>query len=108
MSVPQTIDRADVLKMVTDGLHDLLEQSGSVPGEPVAEETFLIGSRAVLDSIGLVTLIVDLEQRVDETYGVMLTLASERAMSQRQSPFRTVASLTDYICMLIAEEQANG
>jgi len=65
---------------------------------PVTEETYLIGQSAVLDSMGLVTAILDIEQRLADEYDAVLVLADERAMSQKNSPFRSVRSLTDYVC----------
>jgi len=99
--------RAEITDLVISSLHDVLSQKDEPPLEPVGESTYLIGRRSVLDSLGLVTLIVDLEQRLDEEHGVSLTLADDRAMSQRNSPFRTVQSLTDYIYLLIEEKQQN-
>lgn len=62
-----------------------------------APDTPLFGSASRLDSLGLVNLIVAVEERLHKTLGVSLTLADERAMSRRQSPFRTVSSLAEYI-----------
>jgi acyl carrier protein len=69
------------------------------------ESTYLIGPGSLLDSLGLVRLIVDLEQRLQDEYGISLTLADERAMSQKNSPFRTVQSLAGYIWLLTLEGQ---
>jgi acyl carrier protein len=101
-------ERASIVALVTAALEDVLEQNGTTVAEPVSEETYLIGRRAVIDSLGIVTLIVDLEQRIDDEYGVALTLADERAMSQKNSPFLTVSTLTDYVIGLIGEERGNG
>ena len=54
--------------------------------------------------MGLVTLIVDVEQRLEEQYDVVVVLADERAMSQERSPFRSVSSLADYISQLVEEQ----
>ena len=86
-------------------LHDVLSQMDKLPADPVGESTRLIGSEAVLDSLGLVTLVIDLEQRLEEQHGMSLVLADDRAMSQGNSPFRTVQALTDYISLLIEEER---
>jgi acyl carrier protein len=67
-------------------------------------EIRLIGHEAVLDSMGLVNLIVELEQRLEEEYDMIVVLADERAMSQKNSPFRSVQTLADYIYK-VAEEQ---
>ena len=51
----------------------------------------------------MVALIVDLEGRVGDETGEAVVLADEKAMSERNSPYRTVGSLTDFIC-----ERLNG
>lgn len=61
-----------------------------------SQETVLFGSDASLDSMGLVNLIVIVEQRLQDAFGVTIVLADERAMSQRSSPFRTVGTLAEY------------
>ena len=63
----------------------------------------LFGEGGVLDSIALVTLIVAIEQALEDELEVVLTLADEKAMSQQHSPFRTVGSLAAYIQQRIAE-----
>lgn len=66
----------------------------------LSEDTVLFGQDSNLDSLGLVNLIVGVEQTLLEEKGLELILANEKAMSQRRSPFRTVGSLVDYICFL--------
>ena len=66
-------------------------------------ETLLYGKGAVLDSLGLVTLVVAAEQTLDEDFGRTVTLANEKAFSQKNSPFRTIASLAEYIAGLLKE-----
>ena len=68
----------------------------------------LIGRDAVLDSLSLVSVIVDVEQRVLHQLGLTVTLADDRAMSQRNSPFRTIGTLTDYLEVLVMEQSTNG
>ena len=66
--------------------------------------TILSGSDDKLDSLGLVNLIVAIEQNIEDEFEVSITIADERAMSQKHSPFRTIGSLADYIEMLLNEE----
>jgi hypothetical protein len=47
--------------------------------------------------MALVTLLVDVEQRLQEQAGVGVSLMSEQALSRRYSPFRSIGSLVDYI-----------
>jgi acyl carrier protein len=68
-----------------------------------APETRLLGSQSVVDSMHLVSLIVTTEREVEEAFGVALTLADERALSMKASPFRSIQSLADYIGILLRE-----
>ena len=70
-------------------------------------ETRLLGSQSVLDSMHLVSLIVTIEREVEDAFGVVLTLADERALSMKESPFRSIQSLADYIGILIIDAR-NG
>lgn len=60
-------------------------------------ESRLFGSEGSLDSFGLVNLIVLIEESVNEKFECSITLADEKAMSLKRSPFRTVDSLANYI-----------
>ena len=56
-----------------------------------APDTPSLGPESALDSMRLVTLIVTTEREIEETFGVLLTLADERALSMNQSiPLRPV------------------
>lgn len=68
------------------------------------EESRIFGNDGILDSMGLVNLIVALEERIQDEYDVVITLADERAMSRNKSPFRTVATFAEYIEELLHEE----
>ena|SRR5947207_1935234 len=72
-----------------------------------AAETSLLGAQSVLDSLHLVSLLIAIEQEIADTIGVTLTLADERALSMKESPFRTIQSLATYIGILVSEAQ-NG
>jgi acyl carrier protein len=68
-----------------------------------APETRLLGSQSVLDSMHLVSLIVTIEREVEDAFGVALTLADDRALSMKASPFRSIQSLADYIGILLRD-----
>jgi hypothetical protein len=71
-------------------------------------DTVLLGPSSRLDSIGLVNLIVATEGKVADQFGVVVTLADERAMSQSNSPFRTIGRLADYVDLVLRENGCNG
>tara|TARA_B100001250_G_scaffold395204_1_gene399874 strand:+ start:687 stop:998 length:312 start_codon:yes stop_codon:yes gene_type:complete len=70
-----------------------------------SEETVLYGSEGKIDSLGLINLIIMVEQNIEDEFNHTITLANEKAMSQKHSPFRTIGTLADYIDMLLKEIQ---
>ena len=90
------LDRTTALDIVLSALRDAVDQNGGDPSN-VGEQTMIVGPEAVIDSIGVVSLIVDIEQRLEMDHQVSVTLANDRAMSQRNSPFRTAGVLADHI-----------
>lgn len=64
-------------------------------------ETVLLGEGGKLDSLGIVALITAVEQKIEDEFGVSITLANEMAMSQEKSPFKTIGRLADYISLLL-------
>lgn len=67
-------------------------------------DAVLFGRGGKLDSLGLVSFIVAVEQQIEETFGVSITIADEKAMSQERSPFRTIGSLAEYVESLLRPE----
>lgn len=66
-------------------------------------DTVLFGQNGKLDSLGLVNFVVAAEQNIEEALGVSVSVSDERAMSQRNSPFRTIGTLVDYISLLLTD-----
>ncbi|MGH9715423.1 MAG: acyl carrier protein [Candidatus Acidiferrales bacterium] len=69
-----------------------------------SKDTILFGHSGKLDSLGLVNFIVCAEQKLQDRFGVPISLADERAMSQERSPFRTIATMADYVQTLLDEK----
>lgn len=57
----------------------------------------LSGTGTTLDSLGLVNLVVAVEQEIEKSLGKSIILADERAMKLENNPFRTIESLVAYI-----------
>jgi acyl carrier protein len=102
---PTELSRSQIAGLILSSLDDVLAMGNDDRSNPaqLGDDTRLIGRKGVLDSMGLVTLIVDVEQRLEEEHDIVVVLADERAMSQKHSPFRSVGSLADYICQLVEE-----
>jgi acyl carrier protein len=100
-----TLARSDAYEIVLQSLNEVFAQGGTPPPASVSEDTVLVGTDAVLDSIGVVQLIVEVEQRVEQNHGISVTLANDKAMSARNSPFRTVGVLADHVVATAQEVQ---
>ncbi|MGL4864551.1 MAG: hypothetical protein ACRC4T_15765 [Cetobacterium sp.] len=68
------------------------------------EDVILIGESAVLDSFDFVNLTVLIEESISDELDKEITLVNEKAFSRKNSPFKNINSLTDYILELIEEK----
>ena len=91
----------DIILHEVSELNEQLDQKVAIEN---GENAGLYGLTGVLDSLGLVTLIVAIEQGLEDELGLVISLADERAMSQKNSPFRTIGTLADYIVKVSQEE----
>jgi len=72
------------------------------------EQTRLFGGNGQLDSLGLVSLVVNIEEDIETELGISLILADEKAMSRRTSPFSRIVNLIDYINELVLNQSENN
>jgi acyl carrier protein len=100
------IARKDAYEIVIASLNEVFAQTGAPAPETLSEDTVLVGADPVLDSLGVVQLIVEVEQRVEQAHDIALTLANDKAMSARNSPFRTIGVLADHV-VATAQEAAS-
>jgi len=68
----------------------------------IDSNTLLVGPEACLDSVGLVSVVMEIEARLDEDFGVEVSLTSDAAMSRERSPLRTVGTIRDYVIEQVA------
>lgn len=87
-----------IIKFLEDFLKEELGESIQL-----SLDSKLFGGGGPLDSMALVNLVVDLEELIEDDYGKTITLADEKAMSRRTSPFSRVQNLIDYV-----QEQLNS
>lgn len=98
------MDRLALANLILDTLRNFDFGDPAKVSVDFTEDTLLFGRDGLLDSIGLVSFILDLEENIRVQSGISITLADDRAMSQTRSPFRRVSSLADYAAMLITEQ----
>ena len=94
------------IEELTVGLLKELAESGDIKisGDP-SRDTDLYGGDGELDSMGLVSLILALEQEIESEFGTPVSLADEKALSQKNSPYRNVKSVADYAAQQLAKDE---
>lgn len=90
----------DIIYAAIDERNDLATDA---PKIEKSEQTVLVGEDG-LDSLAFVSLIVSVEEKVQDASDTIIALADERAFSRPESPFRTVSTLATYIDELVREE----
>lgn len=90
-----------VIQAIFGAINEVNEQLPKEKKIETSTDTPLFGRLGVLDSLGLVNLIVAVEQRFEEHLGVEITLADEEVMFQQNSPFQSIGTLVDYVTMLL-------
>lgn len=106
MSNPEERLKSGICAIILSALQEVKEQMGKEIHFSVGPDTRLYGRGSDLDSLGLVHLIVEVEEKVAEQYGLAVTLTDEKALSQEHSPFRTANSLATYVARLLLKEGA--
>ena len=97
------LDHAAVQDIVLHALETLNDERDPDDKLVVTPRTRLFGADAELDSLALVSVIVDVEEAVSDASGRTVRLTDDRAMSREVSPFTDVQALTAYVVELLAE-----
>ena len=97
------LNKDTILSIILQALNNINEERDPVKKLKVDLTTRLFGNDAALDSLSLVSVIVDVESAVAEHSGQEICLTDDRAMGQEVSPFTDVNSLASYIELLLSE-----
>ena len=88
-------------------IYPVVEEMKSLANFPgrfnAVPEVTLFGQDGNLDSLNLVSFLVAVEGRIEDQTGRTVRLVSEKAMSRKHSPFRTLKSLAEYVEELLCE-----
>jgi acyl carrier protein len=84
---------------VNQMMHDSQQLDKSV------ETVILDGERGALDSQGLMNFTVATEEKIEEFFGVQISLTDDKIFSQGINPLKTIGTLADYMFSLLEEMQ---
>lgn len=95
-------DQVEALILAAVGnLNDELPDDRKIDVSP---STVLFGVDSDIDSLSLVSIVVDLEAALYDKLGLDIALADERAMDREVLPFTSVQTLKAYILELAGEQ----
>ena len=94
----------DIMNTIVEILLNLGEEMERPELSSINAESRLYGES--LDSLGIVMLATELEERIYDQTDCSITIVDERAMSQKNSPFLSVKTLARYVEQLLADEGA--
>ncbi len=95
-----------IAKAVYAAVDELNEQ---LPGGVSVEKSLdapLYGTGGKLESLDFVTLIMEVEEKINAEFGTDITIADENLLSKQQSPFSTLRTLIEYLAEVLQQEGA--
>jgi acyl carrier protein len=93
----------DTLEIVSEVVSEVGKEAGYDGLSNVDRDTELLGGSSEIDSLTVVQIVAELERVAEERFGKAVVLADDRAMSRRNSPFRTVGTLADLLAERLRE-----
>lgn len=91
------LNEKEVTELILDAIEDYNDQVNEEKKLPISSDIELFSREGLLDSLGLVNFIICIEERIEEFIGESITIADEKAMSQKNSPFKSVKTLAKYL-----------
>lgn len=86
-----------ILNEVTKIVKDILETSDI----QITKDTVLLGEESPVKSRELVEILLELEDLMDEEFSIEFDWSSNSAMSEANSNYRTIESLSDHLKSLV-------
>lgn len=96
------MDKTQALAIVERALTALNEELAEPERIAVTPDVRLFGADSQIDSLSLVSVIVDVESDVSDAVGYPVSLTDDRAIAREPSPFSTPDTLAHYIAEITA------
>lgn len=93
--------QAEITEIILAALKGLKNDLGKGLGLDFSLSTVLYGTGSDVDSLALIQLLIDVEKRIGERYGPVVTLTDSTMLSGQESPLRSVSSLAEYLTTLV-------
>lgn len=98
-------DKEQIIEIIYSAFDDINEELPKKNRLEKKVDEIIYGNEGKLDSLGLVNLIVSIESAIDDQLDKQIVIANEKAMSMRNSPFRNVATLSEFILEILDDDE---
>src|SRR5690242_155411 len=98
----------DVTKAVFAAVDDLNQQLPAGVHVEKSLDAPLYGAAGHLESLDFVTLIMEVEEKINAEFGTDITIADENLLSKEKSPFATLGTLIEYLQEMLKDNAAAG
>ena len=85
-----------ILGFLMETLEEMKKESEICEDVTISGSVPLVGDEAIVDSRSLVELLIALEEFIGDEYHADFDWSSDRAMSAKNSPFRTPQALAEF------------
>src|SRR3954468_11895000 len=96
------MSRQDIITTTLDRIGSVCKMKGIAETKPFSESTVLIGGGAVLDSLGIVLLLVQVEESLSASQGTPISFVQRLFTGDLAS--ETVGSLSDRILQIVESQ----
>ena len=90
------MDHDQALRIVYDAIDVVNQQLPASKRLHKSPDTVIVGAGGSLDSLGIVSFVILLEEKVGEAFGTTVQLLDEQMLVE-DSPFQSIGTLTHYI-----------
>ena len=91
------VERERILNVIYQAIDDVNQQlpkDHRLTKSPNAE---LYSPSSTLDSLGAVNLILAVEERIEEEFGIAINIADSSVLNRESNPFKSVSTLSEYL-----------
>ena len=88
---------SDILQSIYDTVEEVNRQLPNEQQLQRSPDTIIVGDGGVLDSLGVISFLVALEDRLSRETGNTITLLDEEIISKSDGPLKTIGHIEQFI-----------
>ena len=92
-----TANKNSIIEIIFTSIKEVNENQPSNNKLKLKKDELLVSDKSKIDSLGLITLLVNIEDKINKTYNVRLNLLEENFISDEKTPFQTIDNLAEWL-----------